>query len=75
MEISRNINTYLNKKTGAATLAAFRILFGVLMLLGLVRFLSKGWVYKFYIAPKLHFKYYGFSWVATGETIHIYYLQ
>lgn len=65
MEISRNINTYLNKKTGAATLAAFRILFGVLMLLGLVRFLSKGWVYKFYIAPKLHFKYYGFSWVAT----------
>ncbi len=65
MEINKYINQYLNKKSRAATLAAFRILFGVLMLFSLIRFLYKGWVYKFYIAPNFHFKYYGFSWVVT----------
>ena len=70
--ISDKINYYLNKKTRAASLAAFRILFGVLMLISLIRFISKGWVYDFYIAPKFHFKYYGFSWVNTlGEYTYI----
>ncbi|GAB1856718.1 HTTM domain-containing protein [Flavobacteriaceae bacterium MHTCC 0001] len=42
------------------------------MLVSLIRFLSKGWVYKFYIAPNFHFKYYGFSWVATwGEYTYV----
>ena len=65
MEIRQAINTYLNKTSRAATLAAFRILFGTLMLISLVRFLSKGWVSKFYIEPNFHFKYYGFSWVVS----------
>ncbi len=65
MGIKQIISAYLNTTSRAATLAAFRILFGVLMLLGLVRFLSKGWVYKFYIEPNFHFKYYGFSWVVS----------
>ncbi|CAL2063521.1 HTTM domain-containing protein [Tenacibaculum sp. 190524A05c] len=72
MGINQRINTYLNKTSRAAKLAAFRILFGVLMLISLVRFLSKGWVYKFYIEPNFHFKYYGFSWVVTwGEYTYI----
>lgn len=66
------ITNYFNTKTRAASLAAFRILFGLLMLFSLTRFLVKGWVYDFYIAPKLHFKYYGFSWVTTwGEYTYI----
>ncbi|TSE06783.1 HTTM domain-containing protein [Aquimarina algiphila] len=72
MEIKQAINVYLNKTSRAATLAAFRILFGMLMLMSLVRFLSKGWVNKFYIEPIFHFKYYGFSWVVTwGEYTYI----
>lgn len=72
MGINQNINTYLNKKTRAASLAAFRILFGLLMLISLVRFIYKGWVYDFYIAPKFHFKYYGFSWVTSlGEYTYV----
>ncbi|MBP2832293.1 HTTM domain-containing protein [Aquimarina sp. U1-2] len=72
MEIKQAITTYLNRTSRAATLAAFRILFGVLMLISLIRFLMKGWVYKFYIEPKFHFKYYGFSWVETwGEYTYI----
>ncbi len=67
MEINSIINNYINKKQKAATLAAFRILFGVLMLTSLIRFLTKGWVQKLYIDPTFHFKYYGFSWVQTLE--------
>ena len=56
-------NTYLNKYTRAAPLAAFRILFGLLMLISLLRFGFYGWIEKLYILPKLHFHYYGFEWV------------
>ncbi|WP_075342230.1 HTTM domain-containing protein [Tenacibaculum agarivorans] len=63
MVINQRIHSYLHKKSRAATLAAFRILFGVLMLISLTRFLVKGWVHKLYIEPSFHFKYYGFSWV------------
>lgn len=72
MGINQSINSYLNKKTRAASLAAFRILFGILMLISLIRFLYKGWVYDFYIQPQFHFKYYGFSWVTgLGEYTYI----
>lgn len=68
MEINHKMYTYTQKKQKAATLAAFRILFGILMLVSLVRFLSKGWVDQFYVKPEFHFKYYGFSWVTSlGE--------
>ena len=65
MVINSAVNQYLNKNTKAATLAAFRVLFGFIMLISLVRFLSHGWVEDFYISPDFHFKYYGFSWVKT----------
>ncbi|WP_299108862.1 HTTM domain-containing protein [uncultured Tenacibaculum sp.] len=72
MEINKIVQSYLSKKSRAATLAAFRILFGLLMLISMIRFLAKGWVYKFYIEPKFHFKYYGFSWVETwGEYTYV----
>ncbi len=57
------INTYLNKTTKAASLAAFRILFGLLMLISLLRFVALGWIDKLYIAPDFFFSYIGFSWV------------
>ncbi len=72
MVIKQLLTNYFNTKTRAASLAAFRILFGMLMLFSLTRFLVKGWVYDFYIATKIHFKYYGFSWVSTwGEYTYI----
>ena len=47
------------------SLAYFRIAFGVLMLISLIRFMSYGWVNQFYIEPRFHFKYYGFHWVTS----------
>ena len=34
-----------------------------MMLFSIIRFVSYGWVDKFYIQPKFHFTYYGFEWV------------
>jgi hypothetical protein len=46
-----------------APLAVLRIAFGAIMLISTLRFIAKGWVYEFYIAPKIFFPFYGFEWV------------
>ena len=45
------------------SLAAFRFLFGLMMAGAMIRFLAKGWVTQFYVAPKYYFSYPGFAWV------------
>lgn len=57
------IKNYLDTYSESATLAFFRLAFGLLMLLSLVRFAAYGWIEKFYIDPQFHFTYYGFGWV------------
>jgi len=48
------ITAYLNKTTKAAPLAVFRIFFGLLMLISIVRFWAYGWIDSVYVQPKLH---------------------
>ena len=56
----------------AAPLAAFRILFGFMMFLSIVRFWSYGWIDKLYIQPKFFFSYYGFEFVKpVGEFTYL----
>ena len=58
------LKSYLTKsKIHPAPLAVFRMIFGLLMLIALIRFWTNGWIYSLYIEPDFHFKYYGFSWV------------
>jgi len=57
------VKAYLNSYQHAATLAFFRLAFGLMMFFSIVRFMSYGWIDKFYIKPVFHFTYYGFSWV------------
>ena len=54
---------YFNQYTSTATLAFYRLAFGLMMLFSLIRFASYGWIEKFYITPEFHFSYYGFEWV------------
>lgn len=54
---------YLNKYTEAAPLAVFRILFGLLMFISIIRFWYHGWIEKLYLEPNFHFHYLGFEWV------------
>ncbi|HEV7349742.1 HTTM domain-containing protein [Telluribacter sp.] len=54
---------YVHKTTSAAPLAVFRILFGLLLLAGIVRFWSYGWIDELYIRPRYFFPFYGFGFV------------
>lgn len=57
------IQKYSKAPTEAAPLAVFRMLFGSMMLLSIIRFWAYGWIDKLYIQPKLFFSYYGFEWI------------
>ena len=46
-----------------ASLAAFRIVFGLVMFVGIARFLASGWIGTMYGEPSFFFKYPGFAWV------------
>jgi hypothetical protein len=46
-----------------ASLAAFRIIFGAVMVVGLVRMLLSGWIPQVYGEPTFFFTYPGFDWV------------
>ncbi|WP_462253211.1 HTTM domain-containing protein [Ekhidna sp.] len=54
---------YFLKTTKAAPLAVFRILFGLMMLISIIRFWANGWIDKLYVKPNFFFSYYGFEWV------------
>jgi hypothetical protein len=64
---------WLARPVDAAALGAFRLLFGLLMVGAVVRFVAKGWVTELYLDPAYHFTYLGFDWVrplsATGMAL------
>ncbi|APU67222.1 HTTM domain-containing protein [Christiangramia flava] len=61
--MNSKISKYLNSYTEAAPLAVFRLLFGIMMFVSILRFWLNGWIEKLYLLPKFHFSYYGFAWV------------
>ena len=44
-------------------LVAFRVLFGLVMAGGALRFILNGWVERFFVAPTYYFPYWGLSWI------------
>lgn len=70
-----SIQSYINKTSDAAPLAVFRILFGLLMLISMIRFAANGWIQKLYIEPTFFFSYYGFGWVQPlGEWTYLIFI-
>jgi hypothetical protein len=57
-------------------LAAFRVLFGVLMAAAMVRFMAKGWVQQCYIEPSFYFAYPGLEWIRPwpGALMHAHFV-
>jgi hypothetical protein len=47
----------------ASSMAVFRIVFGVMMMVEVIRYFANGWIDRYYVAPSFHFTYYGFDWV------------
>lgn len=58
-----------DRSTPIEPLITFRILFGAMMTIGVLRFAWNGWIERLYIEPQFFFKFYGFEWVQPlGET-------
>lgn len=57
------MHPYWQKTTPAAPLAAFRLVFGLMLLASVIRFWSKGWIADLYIKPAFFFPFYGFEFV------------
>ena len=58
--------------THIAPLASFRLIFGLIMFAGVLRFMLKGWVYDLYIAPTFYFKYFGFEFIQPLNAVGMY---
>lgn len=61
--LSRRFIDPLFEQVDAASLAFFRVAFGLIMLVECWRFWSHGWIERYYIEPQFLFKYHGFEWV------------
>ena len=57
------ISDRLQRRVDAASLAAFRILFGALLAFTSLRSLYQGAVSRYFLEPTHFFKYWGFEWV------------
>ncbi len=62
----------LNAPRDSSSLALFRMMFGMLMSVSAVRFMSNGWVERFFGERTFLFKYWGFAWVQPGPVWSMY---
>ena len=59
----RALRDRANAPRDAASLAAFRVLFGLVMAAGVIRYFASGWIELFYVEPSFHFHYWGLSFL------------
>jgi vitamin K-dependent gamma-carboxylase-like protein len=71
--INKIVSSFKGEKH-IAPLVVLRMAFGAIMFISTLRFIAKGWVYDFYIAPKVYFPFYGFEWVKPLPAIIMYIL-
>ena len=62
----------LARPVDGASLAAFRVLFAALLVIGTLRFAARGWIAAMYIDPAYHFPYWGFGWVRPWPGVGMY---
>ncbi len=63
---------WLFRPVHAASTGAFRVMFGVLMLVEVYRYFANGWIHQHYIAPNFQFKYLFFEWLHPWPGIGMY---
>src|SRR5688500_8975549 len=73
---TERLRTALAGPVAATGLAAFRVLFGVVLFAGIVRFLASGWIERIYVEPRFFFSYWGFDWVRPwpSEWMYVHYI-
>jgi len=61
--MKRLLDKTIHQPISIAPLVIFRIIFGAIMFISVVRFAINGWISEFYIQPNYFFTYYGFDWL------------
>jgi vitamin K-dependent gamma-carboxylase len=68
----RALRAHAGEPIDASSIAAFRILFGALMLVATLRFIANGWIAEYFEMPSHFFSYWGFDWVKPWPGIGMY---
>jgi vitamin K-dependent gamma-carboxylase len=66
------ISARLQRPVDVASLAAFRIGFGLLLLVAVLRYFTHGWIAEYFLVPTHFFKYWGFGWVKPWPGVGMY---
>ncbi|MES2430458.1 MAG: HTTM domain-containing protein [Bacteroidota bacterium] len=61
--ITKKITTKVSKPVHIAPLVTFRVAFGAMMFISIIRFWSKGWITDLYVTPTFYFPFFGWDWV------------
>lgn len=72
--IAANSIRILNRDVSIAPLITVRLLFGMMMFAGTVRFMHNGWVEQLYVQPRYFFHYYGFEWISPLSADGMWYV-
>lgn len=62
----------LKRPVDVASLVAFRIGFGALLLVLALRYFAHGWIAEYFVKPAHFFKYWGFGWVQAWPGLGMY---
>lgn len=68
----QRLRARLAEPIDATSVAAFRIVFGLLVLVTTLRFIANGWIHEYYEVPTHFFTYWGFSWIKPWPGIGMY---
>jgi hypothetical protein len=68
----RRLEAALFAPTDLGWLCAFRVLYGLAMCVSMLRFIGYGWIEEYFVRPRFHFTYWGFSWVEPLSAAGMY---
>lgn len=68
----RKIQRALSAPVDSASVEVFRVLFGLAMLMAVLRFFAHGWIAEYFLQPRHFFSYYGFEWVRPWPGVGMY---
>lgn len=55
-----------------SSLVAYRVLFGLLMVVAVARFFAYGWIHEHYLTPRVLFPYAGLEWIRPWPGVGMY---
>ncbi len=65
-------NGFWHHQEGITPLVVFRILFGLVVAFGALRFIAEGWIETLLVEPKFFFSFWGFEWIPRPNRIAAY---